>query len=190
VTARWWAGAPRADVVPDAHLLAAVDRALAGSGAAAELVCTHVDRSTGSPRTGVALRLTGEPGAPEATRQALAHALGGPVLTAESESPPGAARVALHEAWSRTAGRCVRFPGQAGVRGRVRAGDLVAGTAIDEVVGLAGPVPVDAVVETAGFLRPTWAAGRLTLLVEQAAGGVFQPFEVEFPHECCGGSGH
>jgi hypothetical protein len=70
----------------------------------------------------------------------------------------------------------------------VRAGDLVAGTAIDEVVGLVGPVAADAVVDTAGFLRPTWARGRLTLLVEQVAGGVFQPFEVEFPHECCGGA--
>jgi hypothetical protein len=190
VTARWWAGAPRADVVPDAHLLAAVDRALAGSGAAADLVCTHVDRSAGSPRTGVALRLTDEPAAPEATREALARALGGPVLTAESDSAPGAAGVALREARSRAAGRCVRFPGQAAVRGQVRAGDLVAATAIDEVVGLAGPVPEDAVVDTAGFLRPTWAGGRLTLLVEQAAGGVFQPFEVEFPHECCGGTGH
>jgi hypothetical protein len=96
--------------------------------------------------------------------------------------------VALREARAGAAGRCVRFPGQAGVQGRVRAGDLVAGTAIDEVVGLGGPVAADAVVDTAGFLRPTWARGRLTLLVEQAAGGVFQPFEVEFPHECCGGA--
>jgi hypothetical protein len=188
VTARWWAGAPGPDVVPDAHLLAAVDWALAGSGAVAELVCTHVDRSAGSPRTGVALRLTGDPVAPEATRQALASALGGPVVTAGPDSAPGPAQVALGEARAGAAGRCVRFPGQAGVRGPVRAGDLVAGTAIDEVVGLVGPVAADAVVDTAGFLRPTWARGRLTLLVEQVAGGVFQPFEVEFPHECCGGA--
>jgi hypothetical protein len=188
VTARWWAGAPGPDVVPDAHLLAAVDSALAGSGAAAELVCTHVDRSAASPRTGVALRLTGKPIAPEETRDALARALGGPVVTAGSDSDPGPALVALREARAGAAGRCVRFPGQAGVQGRVRAGDLVAGTAIDEVVGLGGPVAADAVVDTAGFLRPTWARGRLTLLVEQAAGGVFQPFEVEFPHECCGGA--
>jgi hypothetical protein len=188
VTARWWAGAPGPDVVPDAHLLAAVDWALAGSGAAAELVCTHVDRSAATPRTGVALRLTGTPAAPEATREALARVLGGPVLTAGSGSAPGPAQVALREARSGAAGRCVRFPGQAAVPGQVRAGDLVESTAIEEVVGLTGPVDADAVIDTAGFLRPQWAGGRLTLLVERAAGGVFQPFEVEFPHECCGGA--
>jgi hypothetical protein len=188
VTGRWWAGAPGPDVVPDAPLLAAVDSALAGSGAVAELVCTCVDRSAASPRTGVALRLTGEPADPDATRDALARALGGPVVTAGSEGGPEPALLALRQASAGAAGRCVRFPGQAAVPGRVRAGDLVAGTAIDAVVGLAGPVEPAAMVDTAGFLRPTWDGGRLTLLVEQAAGGVFQPFEVEFPHECCGGA--
>jgi hypothetical protein len=48
-------------------------------------------------------------------------------------------------------------------------------------------VTPDAVVDTRDFLRPQFNGGRLTLVVEQAAGGVLQPFEVEFPHECCGG---
>ena len=52
---------------------------------------------------------------------------------------------------------------------------------------------------TTGGVEGSWAdpeaddlrsGGLLTLLVEPAAGGVFQPFEVEFPHEGCGGAGH
>ncbi|MBB3677029.1 hypothetical protein [Modestobacter versicolor] len=187
MTARWWAGVPGPDLAPDAHLLAAVDSALAGSGAAAELVCTTVDRSAAEPRTGVALRLTAEPADAAATRAALAGALGSPVVTAGSDEGPAPALLALSQASSGLAGRCVRFPGQDGVQGRVTAAELVAGTAIDEVAALGGPVAGDAVIETGGFLRPTWEGGRLRLVVEQAAGGVFQPFEVEFPHLCCGG---
>jgi hypothetical protein len=43
-------------------------------------------------------------------------------------------------------------------------------------------------VATGGFVRPEFRDGRLVLLVEPAADGVFQPAEVEQPHECCAGS--
>jgi len=206
-TATWWGGVPAADVVADAHLLAAVDEALAGSGAGAELVCTHEDRPAPGSRTGVrigvALRLTGEPADPAATRSALARALSGPVLAqagsaddsaddqadhqADDASAP--ARTALAEAGSGSAGRAVRFPGSAGVTGRVTVADLVARTGIDEVRGLYGPVADGDVVETGpnGFLRPIWHGGQLVLLVEPTAGGVLKPFEIESPHQCCGG---
>jgi hypothetical protein len=190
VTWRWWAGVPGDDVRPDAHLLAAVDRALAGSGAAAELVCTSVDRSAAALGTGVAVRLTAEPTDPAATRTALAGALGGPVVV---DGDPGGdeaaapAVAALRTVRDGLGGRCVRFPGQDAVTGRLPAAELLAATAIDELVGVGVAVTPDAVVDTLGFLRPQFAGGRLTLMVEQAAGGVLQPFEVQFPHECCGG---
>ncbi|MCZ2830905.1 hypothetical protein O2W14_18850 [Modestobacter sp. VKM Ac-2986] len=189
---RWWAGAPRDEVLADAHLLAAVDEALIGSGVSAELVCTSVDRSAGVPRTGVALRLTGEPADPSATRSALSQTLGGPVVVLDEEAgqPDVVASAALQAARQGTAGRCVRFPGQQAVRGRLPVADLVSGTAIDELVGVGVEVAPDAVVDTLGFLRPQWSGGRLTLLVEQGAGGVLRPFEIESPHECCGGAGH
>ena len=189
---RWWAGVPREDVLPDAHLLAAVDEAFAGSGAAADLVCTAVDSSAGGLRTGVALRLTGEPADPSATRSALQRTLGGPVVVDGEEDGhlDGPAPVALQAARAGTAGRCVRFPGQEAVQGRLPVADLIASTAIEELVGVGVQVSAEDVLDTLGYLRPQWSGGRLTLVVEQAAGGVLQPFEIENPHECCGGAGH
>ena len=197
-TAVWWGGVPAADVVADAHLLAAVDEALSGSGAGAELVCLHEDRPAPGSRTGVrvgvALRLTGEPADPAATRSALARALSGPVLAGvdgddEATAP---ARLALAEAGAGSAGRAVRFPGSASVTGRIAVADLIATTAIEQVVGIGVEPAGTDVVDTGphGFLRPTFSGGQLTLLVERAAGGVLQPFEIEDPHECCGGAGH
>lgn len=189
---RWWAGALRDDVLPDAHLLAAVDEALEASGTSAELVCTSVHRSSGAPRPGVAMRLAGEPVDATATRSALERTLGGAVITDEQEGdPPDAvASVVLQAAREGSAGRVVRFPGQEQAQGRLPVSELIAGTAIDEVVGVGVQVIPTAVLDTRGFLRPQWSGGRLTLLVEQAAGGVLQPFEIEDPHECCGGAGH
>jgi hypothetical protein len=83
--------------------------------------------------------------------------------------------------------RAVRFPGQDRLTGRHRAGDIMAWSEIDEVVGVGVPVGPDATVDTQGFLRPTYQAGRLVLLVEPAAGGVLRPSEIEQPHQCCGG---
>ena len=189
---RWFGGVPGADVLPDAHLLAAVDGALAGSGTSAELVCTSVDRSAGAPRTGVALRLSAEPADPAGTRAALARALGGPVLDeavaeaiTEAEDASTPALTALAQAREGADGRCVRFPGQDAGRGRLSVAELVAATAIEEVVGIGVQVTPEHVVDTRDFLRPHWADGRLVLRVEQAAGGVLQPFEIENPHECC-----
>jgi len=193
-TVTWWGGAPGADRVPDVHLLAAVDEALAGSGAEAELVCTHVDRSAAAPRIGVSLRLTAEPADPAATRSALARALAGPVVAegADQAQVAGPARTALLEAGAGTAGRAVRFPGSTGVTGRISVADLIATTAIEQVVGIGVAAAGTDVVHTgpSGFLRPTLSGGQLTLLVERSAGGVLQPFEIEDPHECCGGAGH
>jgi len=194
LTAVWWGGAPGADQVADAHLLAAVDEALAGSGAGAELVCTHVDGSAPAPRVGVSIRLTGEPADPAATRSALARALAGPVVAGGTHDADvaGPARTALVEAGAGEAGRAVRFPGSASVTGRVTVADLLAGTAIEQVVGIGVEPAGTDVVDTGpnGFLRPRFSGGRLTLLVERAAGGVLQPFEIEDPHQCCEGGGH
>lgn len=83
--------------------------------------------------------------------------------------------------------RAVRFPGQDRLTGRHRAGDITAWSEIDEVVGIGVPVGPDATVDTQGFLRPTYQAGRLVLLVEPAAGALLRPSEIEQPHQCCGG---
>jgi hypothetical protein len=85
-------------------------------------------------------------------------------------------------------GRCARFPGQSILTGVHHVAEIVEATAIDEVVGIGAAVTPDTRVDTGGFVRPEYRDGLLVLLVEPAAGGVFQPAEVEQPHECCAGS--
>jgi hypothetical protein len=161
VTTRWIGAAFSPAGGPAAHddhvLLAGVD----SWGLGADFVCTHVDRSGVVATTTMSARVDGEPD--------LA-ALGATLLTGP-----------------RPDGRAVRFPGQSLLTGRLPAAELVTRSAIDEVVAIGVPVGPDSVVETAGFLRPTFTGGRLVLLVEPAAGGVLRPVEIEQPHQCCGG---
>ena len=124
---------------------------------AAEVVCTHVDRSAVVARTVLIAR-----GVQAGGRHTP---LDGP--------PDGA--------------RAVRFPGQDRLTGVHAAGEITALSEIDEVVGIGVPVAQDTPVDTLGFLRPIYQAGRLVLLVEPAAGGVLRPSEIEQPHQCCGG---
>lgn len=94
--------------------------------------------------------------------------------------------VAAQEAVSGSRGRVVSFPGQATVTGTVPVARLVASTAVDAAVGLAGTPVLDAdVVDTGGWLRPRWNGGRLELLVERAAGGLLRPFEQRAQIPCC-----
>jgi hypothetical protein len=133
-----------------------------------DLVCTHADHTGTVARTVLTARLHHEPAA--AVLPELADRLGLPAVRV-ADPPEGA--------------RCIRFPGQEAMTGVHSAAEIVAASAIDEVVGVG--VAVDSPVDTRGFLRPTFTAGRLVLLVEPAAGGVLRPVEIAAPHQCCGG---
>lgn len=96
-----------------------------------------------------------------------------------------AAREALVQHRTRAWGRLVDFPGRAEVVGLVSVGDLVAGTCVDEVRGLAGLELTDeTLLDLGDFFRPTWHEGRCTLLV-QASPGAPVPFEVREQIACC-----
>jgi hypothetical protein len=161
-----WFGAvcPRADG-PAAHadhiLLSTLD------GLDADLVCTHVDRGGVVARTAMTMRLREEPDEAELAERV------GTAVTRVTGPPNGS--------------RCVRFPGQETLTGVRPAIDLVAHSAIDKVTGIGVPVEPGTLVDTLGFLRPTFEDGRLVLLVEPAAGGMLRPMEIADPHECCGG---
>jgi hypothetical protein len=139
-------------------------------GLGADLVCTHVDRSATVASVVVSARTPREPD--RADLAALAGRLGGPAAVLGT---------------ARTAGRCVRFPGQDTLTGSRTAAEIVAGSAIDEVVGIGVAVTDESMVDTRDYLRPTLVEGRLVLLVEPAAGGLLRPVEIEEPHQCCGG---
>jgi len=83
-------------------------------------------------------------------------------------------------------GRAFQFPGQAGVAGGLTVREIGRRTAIAAVVDLAGRVLPEAdVVQTFGFVRPTYSAGRLALMVGPYADGQHVPFELEHPTRCC-----
>jgi hypothetical protein len=161
----------------DALLLAAFD------GVAADFVCTHIDRLGPVAVTTLSAHVAGE-----VDVERLSAALGGPVVVLDSpDSPDSPAARAAKAARDRAEGRCVRFPGQSALTGTHPVAEVVAGSAIDRVVGIGVPVSPTDRVETLGFLRPVCQDGELVLFVEPAVGGVLRPVESENPHECCGG---
>lgn len=77
-----------------------------------------------------------------------------------------------------------------GLSGAVEVGDVLDGTAIDQVVALGGTtVAREAVLETQGFVRPTFVGGSLVLHVRPGADGVLMPFEQPDPAACCADHG-
>lgn len=168
----WWVGVPASGTTGDAHLLATLDRALAGTGRRAVRVLTHVDRSAPVARTTASWQLS--PGAADHRDDGLparlADALAGPVAT-RSEAPSD--------------GRVVRSPGPS-FTGPVPVADLVEAGLV--VVGIGAPVGEDDLVDTLdGHLRPERSPDGDRLLVEPAGPGRWRPAEISDPHQCCGG---
>jgi hypothetical protein len=94
--------------------------------------------------------------------------------------------VAVAAAATGTSGRLVHFGGAAALTGCLTVDDVLAGSAVDEVVVVGGaPHTGSTVVDTRGFVRPRIERGRVRLLVQPAAGGVVVPFERANPHRCC-----
>lgn len=187
---RWFAAVPAATQVPDAHLVAAVDRALDESGARAERIHTHVDRSGPVAVTAVSILLDTDTDAAQVDTVVarLTAELDGPATADGHPDPDPRAARAITSARDGLDGRCVRFPGQGAATGEHAVRELLDVTGLDLIVGVGRVVSDADVVATGGFLRPTLQDGALMLLVEPAAGGRLQPIEVESPHQCCGGA--
>lgn len=174
----------------DAHVLAVLESA----GLDADLVCTHVDRTTLAATVVMSARVHAE--VTVEVRHRLATALGVEDAEAvvETHRCPSAERTsrspavrAVEDARAGVDGRCVRFPGQSLLVGSHLVAEVVSTSAIDEVVGAGTGVRMDDTVDTHGFLRPVLSAGHMVLMVEAAAGGVLVPVERQRTHECCGG---
>lgn len=97
-----------------------------------------------------------------------------------------AARQAATALDGRTEGRAVWFPGQDALGERVAATDLLAVTAVEDLVSLeGGPVAPGTTVVTRGFVRPRFVGGRAVLHLQPAVGGTLVPFESPNPTPCC-----
>ncbi|MET9222543.1 hypothetical protein ABZX65_27820 [Streptomyces sp. NPDC003300] len=186
---------------------------------AATVACTHLVRATARPRTAVSFALPDAEAATAAWDRLLARlspedtagpggaGLDGAGLASAGLDGAGAALgPATHgpaeEARSATAaaaehargsgGRAVLYPGADVLTGTVTLADLLARTAIDQVVLVGAPPATDGdgpdphiPVRTRDHVRPRWRDGRLVLDLTPAAGGTLAPFEVPNPTPCC-----
>ncbi|MEW9531618.1 hypothetical protein [Microbispora sp. NPDC049125] len=161
------------------HLLHMVAEAL---GTPPGLIgCTHFVR-TGVPHVACSLAVP-EPVDPSLLPTGVSAAVG------ESRTGPdgeGAARAAAEHA-SGEGGRVVLFPGRAELVGSLTVAELLARSALDQVLVLAQPEPPSAaaVVVTNDHVRPVWREGLMTLLTMPMAGGRLTPAEVPNPTPCC-----
>ncbi|MFD5746315.1 hypothetical protein [Streptomyces sp. NPDC127033] len=155
-------------------------------------VGTHAVRA-GRPHLALSLALPDADTADGVWRALAGRAAPGPVGLAYGErrhGPAGLSGGAAHAVTERTvhgAGRAVLFPGADGLTGTVGVAELLAASAVDEVVLLgAGDRPSgERRIVTRDHLRPEWREGRLVLTVMEAVGGVLVPFEVPDPTPCC-----
>lgn len=167
------------DVRAAEHLLADIVTAL---GAGAVLIgCTHLTR-TGGPHVALSVELSS---ATAADRFPPGLRIAGPG-SGDGSGADGAAAEAAVAHHGRSSGRAARFPGQERLVAVLPVSELLATSAIDRVVVLAGQPPDPAaLIDTRGFVRPLWQDGQLTLHTVHAANGMLAPFEVENPTPCC-----
>jgi hypothetical protein len=102
---------------------------------------------------------------------------------------PGAAvrsdGAAVEDHVVRRRGRLARFAGRAAIERRLTVREVLEGSAVDAVEGLAGVVVEDdTVVDLTDWARPTWRAGRTVILVQPARDGLV-PFEARQQIACC-----
>ncbi len=179
-------------------------------GAAPErFACTHVVRGD-HPHAALSVTVDAAelglvepvaPGAPGELREpgadgglaALSNRLGiaelGLAWQHERYGPPSLAAGAAFTAGelaARSTGRAVVFPGVDALVGTLTVREVLARSAVDEIVVVGGPpATLDDAVDTRDFVRPEWRDGRLVLAVTPAGGGVLAPFEVPNPTACC-----
>ena len=142
------------------------------------VACTHFVRGE---RPHVALAVTGvDVAALALADRGLGVAFQGGTYGPRELSAGAAAAAAERAAGT---GRAVVYPGVGLLTGTRRVAEVLAETAIEEVVVMGGGVA--SVLHTRDFVRPEYENGRLVLLTQPARGGGVVPFEVPNPTPCC-----
>jgi hypothetical protein len=94
---------------------------------------------------------------------------------------PGARAAAL-ALWLRAKGRVIRFPGQEHLRGTMSLADVTNLSAISHVICVGGESPTQTKLVTRDFVRPSFQAGHLTLLVAPLDAECLTPLEQPLLH--------
>jgi hypothetical protein len=89
---------------------------------------------------------------------------------------PGARAAAL-ASWLRAKGRVIRFPGQQYLCGTMSLADVTTLSAISHVTCVGGEAPTQTKLVTHDFVRPSFQAGHLTLLVAPLDDDFLVPLE-------------
>jgi len=87
-----------------------------------------------------------------------------------------------------TSARFIIFPSEIATFTKHSPRELIAQTAIEQVIAIGEEIPSDATIDTRNYLRPVLYEGKITLFVERLYTGEYAPIERENPHECCGGA--
>ncbi|MFJ6199919.1 hypothetical protein [Micromonospora sp. NPDC092111] len=145
------------------------------------IACTHLVRQ---PYPHVAISLAGA--GPDAVPAGSGGADSPPWLpTTPAELRAAAEHDTAEHAALRT-GRAVLFPGVERLTGTMRVGEVLAASAIDEVVLLGGqPAGPGTLLLTRDFVCPQWRDAALTVIVTPAGPDRVAPFEVPSPTPCC-----
>ena len=94
---------------------------------------------------------------------------------------PGARSAAL-ALWLRAKGRVILFPGQQYLRGVMSLADVTTLSAISHVICVGGESPTQTKLVTHDFVRPSFQAGHLTLLVAPLDENYLTPLEQPLVH--------
>jgi hypothetical protein len=148
------------------HDVAQADRWIQALDPAPGHACTHLVQQ---PRPHVAVSIAVAPGA-----------------AAPASDPAFDVAAAAAAAAHGVSGRAVRYAGVDRLVGVVTVADVLAVSAIEEIVVVGGGAvdPGDEIA-TGDFVRPHWVNGVLTLHVTPAAQSRYTPFEVPRPTPCC-----
>lgn len=164
---------------------------LAGAGAAAGTVTTHVVAAGGSSCYALAVEVED---AADVGASAWMEQGGAAVTVGDGEDSrlgdPTWADAARAAAAERSAGRgrAVVFPGSGDLHGTMPVARAIQVGRLDGVRLLGGgPAELDGSTQlvTRDFVRPVVEDGALVLYVTPRADGSVEPFERRAPHECC-----
>jgi hypothetical protein len=170
---------------------AAVDQSRGRVAFALDLVvCSHGSVQPGSPyivtveapahRLGVLVTAASQ--LPAADRRALLTSAGS--VTSEAADADVVVAAAAHA--GRAGGRAEAFPGQQWIGEDIPVVEVVARSAIEDVLSTVGQYAQDAVLRAYGFVRPRYELGRLVLTVGHDDPHVVTPWEVRYCRPCCG----
>jgi hypothetical protein len=120
--------------------------------------------------------------------QSALEGLSAAICTALGQQSSVARADVIHRVLNGVEGRFIKFPTVLQSFSNHLASELLEKSSIDAIYAVGEDLPINAMIVTSNYLRPTLVEGKVVLLVERLYTGEFAPIEKENPHQCCGGA--